>query len=333
MINLGIAGLGFIGKMHLGSIRTLGSANVVAVADCVPENLCGTSVQAGNLAVQGNVSLEGIARHDEAADLLADPSVDAVLIALPTYLHKTYILKAVEHRKHILVEKPLALNPAEGRDVLDALEGYDRVVMVAHCIRFWPVYVRLAAEVRSGRYGRVLNAHFVRNSPKPHWSWQGWILREELSGGAMLDLHIHDVDFVNSLFGRPSRVQAVGTREEGEGVGQITATYTYPEGHTVCIDGGWCYPPTFPFRMGFRVACEKATFEFDSRIGPELHVHTDDGQQTTPELPGGDGYAAEFKYFVNCIDTGTAPALATPQSSWEALELVARERQALDSME
>ena len=136
MINLGIAGLGFIGKMHLANARANGRTKVVAVADLVPENISGSGSEAGNLTIEGDTSLEGVTTYREADDLLADPNVDAVILALPTYLHKEYVLKAIARGKHILVEKPLALSPEEGQEIVAALEGYDKCFLVGHCLRF-----------------------------------------------------------------------------------------------------------------------------------------------------------------------------------------------------
>ncbi len=332
MITIGIAGLGFIGKMHLANVRASNLAKVVAVADRVPENLSGKRSGEGNLSIEGDTSLDGVATYHEADELLAAPDVDAVILALPTYLHKEFILKAIAQRKHILVEKPVALSLDEGREIVAALQGYDRVFMVGHCIRFWPAYVKAASIVRERTYGAAHYAHFTRNSPKPTWSWQGWLLNEQTSGGAILDLHIHDVDFVNSLFGRPGAIEAVGVREEGEGVTQVTALYTYPDGVRVAIDGGWCYPPTFPFRMAFRIACEQATLEFDSRFGMDVNVHTADGKQSQPGLLPGDGYSQQRDYFLQCIANGETPTVVTPQSSLAALELVALEHVAIEAV-
>jgi predicted dehydrogenase len=330
MIKLGIAGLGFIGRVHLATARKSVLAKVVAVADRVPENISGGGSGSGNISVDGNTSLEGVATYQDADELLASPDVDAVILSLPTYLHKEFVLKAIKQRKHILVEKPLALSPEEGRDIVAALEGYDRVFLVGHCIRFWPAYVKAAELVREGVYGAVRYAHFTRNSPKPRWSWQNWLLNEPTGGGATLDLHIHDVDFVCGLFGRPTAIQAIGMREEGEGIGQVTALYTYPNGLSVTLDGGWCYPDTFPFRMAFRIACEGATLEFDSRWGMDLHVHTADKQKLQPELLPGDGYSQQLEYFLHCIERGERSTVVTPQSSLDALELVEQERKAME---
>ena len=183
MIKTGIIGQGFIGKMHLAVLRQSKLTTVTAVADRDPANLAGKAV-GGNIAVEGDISLEGVAKYDDGDALLRDPNVEAVLIALPTYLHKEYILKAAAAGKHILCEKPLALTTTEGREVLDALKGYDRAFMVAQCIRFWPVYVEARNIILSGVYGRLLSHRLPGRAASPPGR-QGWLL-DDTRGGAAL---------------------------------------------------------------------------------------------------------------------------------------------------
>lgn len=330
MIKIGLIGQGFIGKMHLATLRKSQLTMVTAVADRDPANLAGKAV-GGNIAVEGDISLDGVAKYDDGDALLRDPNVEAVLIALPTYLHKEYILKAAAAGKHILCEKPLTLTTEEGREVLDALKGYDRVFMSAQCIRFWPVYVEARNIIQSGAYGRLLSAQFTRQSGKPTWSWQGWLLDEARGGGAALDLHIHDVDFVNYLLGKPDRIEAAACDLPGEGLAQINALYTYASGPAVAIDGGWHHPAGFPFRMAFRMELEQAALEFNSQIDGNLHVYTADGGHLTPELLPGDGYSREHKYFLRCVMEGKPATEASPESAVASVALVEQERRAVRS--
>jgi len=277
----------------------------------------------------GDANLEGVTKYSDGDDLLADGNVEAVIIGLPTYLHKEYILKAIQAGKHILCEKPMALTAEEGRAILAALQGYDKTFMVAHRIRFWPAYEKAAALVREGAYGKVLSAHFTRSSPKPRWAWEDWLLDESRSGGAILDLHIHDVDYVNGLLGAPAGIQAVGVREGNEGIGQVTALYSYSNRRGVALDGGWSDPPSFPFRMTFRIAMERATIEFNSLVDPNLHVHTASAEHLTPEIPEGDGYTREQEYFFECVDKRRQPTAVTAESALQSLSLVEAEREAM----
>lgn len=326
MMRVGIVGLGFIGKMHLAALRKTGIAEVVAVADKVPDNIGKGCAKTGNIAVDANLlKLEDLVTYAEGDELLANPNVDVALIALPTYLHKEFILKAFAAGKHVICEKPLALNTSEGEAIVEAADHSDRLLFVGHCIRFWPAYAAAREIVERETHGKVLRAHFARVSPKPTWGWQDWLMDDRKSGGALLDLHIHDVDYVNSVFGMPESLHANGVRCRQEGVGDVMAAYTYKDGKLITIEGGWNQHAAYPFRMAFRIVCERATLEFSTQADERLHVYLDGGGEETPDISLDDGYACEHRYFFECLAEGRQPTLVTARTSLEALSLVEKE--------
>lgn len=130
-------------------------------------------------------------------------------ICLPTFLHAPYALKAMEKVNYLFIEKPVALTAAEGEALTAQSEKTGCKVQVGQVIRFWDEYVELRKIIESNVYGPVVNANFRRISPRPAWGWKDWLLDANLSGGAAQDLHIHDVDYVLSLFGEPEKFHAV----------------------------------------------------------------------------------------------------------------------------
>ena len=330
MARVGIVGLGFIGRVHLATLRKTDLADVVAVADKVPSNLEEPGPKAGNIPIgTGSSALAGIATYDNGDALLADPQVEVALIALPTYLHKEFVLKALDAGKHVICEKPLALTATQGEEILQAAAQSEPLLFVAHCIRFWPAYVAAREIIKRETYGSVLRAHFARVSPKPRWSWQGWLMDQDKSGGALLDLHIHDVDYVNDVFGRPDSIVAEATRDPMQGVGDVMATYRYDGGPLVTLEGSWVQHAAYPFRMSFRIVCEKATLQFDTLIDGRLRVYPAQGGTLTPEISQEDGYACEHRYFFDCMAAGRPPERVTVQSSCEALALVEDEKRCI----
>ena len=145
-------------------------------------------------------------------------------------------------------------------------------------------------------------------------------------GGSILDLHIHDVDYVNFLFGKPATISAAGVCDDKGGVGQVNAIYTYDDGKMVTLDGGWISQPTFQFRIAFRILLEEATLEFNSPQDMNLYVHTASSDELVPALAEGDGYSREHQYFLECVESGQQPTIVTAESSLEAISLVEQER-------
>lgn len=326
MVNIGIIGFGFIGRMHLTTLRKLGLAQVTAVADKDPANLSGSSSTVGNIAMDdAGLSLEGVQTFEDGEALLESAEVDAVLITLPTYLHTEYVVKALQAGKHVICEKPLVRSSQEGDRLLEALAATDRHLYVAQCIRFWPAYEKAREIVKSGEHGRVLNAHFQRTSPKPTWSGQNWLLEEDKSGGCLLDLHLHDVDYVRHLLGDPENVTAQGVVDEKEGVGDVLACYQYANGVVTSIEGGWNHPSAYPFRMAFRIVLEGAALEFNTLTDGRLHVYAG-GNDETPDLDSEDGYCREHRHFIACMEAGRASDRVTPEDALASIRLIERER-------
>jgi predicted dehydrogenase len=330
MVKVGILGLGFMGKMHFNVHRGNRKAKVVALADVDPKKLAGDwSAIAGNIADKraAQVDLSGLRLHADPGDLFRDPDVDVVDITLPTFLHAKYAVAALRAGKNVICEKPMALTLGECDEMLAAANVAGRVLVVAHCIRFWPEWAALKQIVDSRKYGRVLSATFWRRSATPLWSWDGWLLDEARSGGAIVDLHIHDVDYINYLLGVP---KAVCSRGVVGGVSKlaidsVTTQYVYDGGPQVTAEGSWALMPGFGFDHGFLVALEEATVEYDAKAGLPLTVHPRRGKSRQPKVAKSDGYVAELRYFVDCIGAGKQPTVVTAQDGRNALAVTLAE--------
>ena len=324
MVKVGILGVGFMGKMHFNTYRAYPRSKVVALADLDPKKLAGDwSAIGGNIADAraAAVDLSGLHLHAKPEDLFNDPDVDVVDITLPTFVHAKYAVAALKAGKHVISEKPMALTLAQADQMIAAAEAAGRKLFVAHCIRFWPDYAVLKQIVAGGKYGKVLSASFWRKSLTPTWSWDGWLMDPKRSGGALLDLHIHDTDFVNYVFGVPQAVRSTGVvgAVSKNGVDGVVTQYMYADGPQVTAEGSWAMAPGFGFTHGFCVVLEKATVEMDAKSQRPLTIHTLAGKTLQPKLPRDDGYVAELKHFVKCIDGDKASDVVTAQDARKAV--------------
>lgn len=329
MINVGIIGLGGISGAHLPAYQNAPElARVIARCDKIPERAQGTAQVEFNIAVEGGKTQVQATPYTDYRDLIADPEVDVVDICLPTDLHAEVAVAALEAGKHVLSEKPMALNVEQCDRMVAAAKAADRILMVAHCIRFWPEYVYLKELVDSKQYGALLQASFTRISGAPLWSTDNWYMNPARSGGAIQDLHIHDSDFIPYLMGRmPDAVSSQG-RENASGIGYIDTEYHYDDGQIIRAEGGWDFAPGLAFRMTFFARFEGATVEWDGTRGP-LTVYLAEGGSLVPELLPGDGYSREIAYFLNCVATGTKPTIVTPEYARESIRLIHAEAEAL----
>ncbi|HEX4771747.1 MAG TPA: Gfo/Idh/MocA family oxidoreductase [Bryobacteraceae bacterium] len=312
-MNIGIIGLGFMGATHLGACSKLENLKVAAVSTRDPRALAGDLSHTG-----GNLKRETpppdfsqAAKYTDWRELILDSNVDAVDICLPTELHEPVATAALAAGKHVLCEKPMALTSEACHSMLAIAERYGRILMIGHVLRFWPAYVCLRDFIQSGEYGRILSATFVRQCGIPDWS--NWLPDENRSGGAVLDLLVHDIDQALDGFGHP---QAVRAKSLGE-VDTVAATLLYPDGPEVRIQGGW-FKAGLPFSMSFQARAERAYLDY-SESGLFLTDQT--GQKTTVPDDGGDAYARQLFYFAECCINGRQPELCPPQQSAAAVAL------------
>lgn len=326
MLRVGIVGLGFMGKMHFEIYRAMPEkVAVVAIADVGRDKLAGDwSAIGGNMAMgEGAADLSGVATYDSPDALIADASVDVVDITLPTYLHRDYAVKALHAGKHVLCEKPMALNAAEADDMLAASEKTGKLLLIGQCIRFWPAYAKTRELVLGGRYGAVKTARFQRFSTMPVWNRDGWLLDPARSGLAALDLHIHDADFIAHLFGLPESVSSFGGTLHPDGFDHILTRYAYPDGKLVTAEGGWEYAPGFPFSMTFAIHMEQASLELAA--DSTLTLYPVAGEPEAIPLAAGTGYQYELAHFVECLAENRESPILTARSARDSVRLVEAE--------
>jgi D-xylose 1-dehydrogenase (NADP+, D-xylono-1,5-lactone-forming) len=147
--------------------------------------------------------------HGDYAELLADPDVDAVYVPLPNSLHLPWTLRALAAGKHVLCEKPLALNATEAVEMAEAARASGRLLMEAAMYRFHPRMRALAAGLRRAEIRHVSAAFGF-----PLGAAGNYRLRPELGGGALLDVGFYVADVARWLLGEPERVEAVIRRGE-----------------------------------------------------------------------------------------------------------------------
>jgi len=321
MVRVGLAGIGFMGQQHFAIYDAMEGAEVVAVCDKAPERVAETATSiGGNIGDATELDLSNQARYTDFSEMIAAGGLDVVDICTPTHTHADLACAALGAGLNVVCEKPMARTVEDCDRMIEAAETAGKLLFIAQCIRFWPEYEVLAEMVASGALGAVKAAKFTRQSPPPTWASEGWLSDPELSGGALLDLHIHDVDFILSVFGKPGGVLARAVN----GVDHIESTYLYDD--LVCTaEGGWVMPGSFPFEMGYQVLGEKGILDFSLAKDPMLVFYPFEGEPYTPEFAPGTGYDRELPYFVECIESNTAPARVTPESARESVRLVMAE--------
>lgn len=333
MVRVGIVGMGFIGQQHFNTWADVEGAQVVAVADKLAERVAVEAAAiGGNIGDSAGLNLSGVQRYTSLDDMLAAGGIDVVDVCLPTPLHASMSEKAMAGGVHVICEKPMAQDVAGCDAMLAAADKYDKLLFVAQCIRFWPEYEVLAQMIKDGSLGRLVSLKFSRLSPTPFWSEGGWLNDVSKSGGAMLDLHIHDADFVTSLFGMPKAVfaRAGSITPGGAKVDHVNTQYMYDD-TIINAEGGWAFPSTYNFEMAYEALGEKGCLKFSTLLDPALRWTPFEGEASVPSCRATTGYQQELEYFTACIANGTRPERVPACAAREAVRLVLAERESAET--
>ena len=301
MVNVGIIGIGFMGVTHFKALGQVKGGRASAIASRDPHKRQGDwrSIQ-GNFGGSGGMQdLSRVACYETLEELLADPKVDLVDICLPTRLHTATAVQALEAGKHVRVEKPITLDLKEADRIIAAARRAGRQAMVAHVLRFFPEFLLLRQVIDRGEYGRVLSARFTRVIARPAWSGGGDAYRDET---LMAELHIHDTDYIQYLFGMPRSVVSAGCLEAKGVVTHMDTLYDFgDDGPQVSCAAGWLAQQGCPFEHGYDVYFEKAQLKFNSSWGQAPQLFVGKAKARAPKLPKHDGFVGELQEAVNAV--------------------------------
>ena len=328
-VNVGIVGLGFMGITHIKAYQQIKDARIVAVCDAIrpPVNgvIAGVS---GNITGSDAIHLgRGVRVYRELAELLADADVELVDLCVPTPLHPPQAIAALRAGRHVICEKPLARTSALARNIVQAAKSAKGFFMPAMCMRFWPGWAWLRELSERKTYGKVLAARFRRVSAPPGWSRASYFKGGD-SGGALLDLHIHDTDFVQFLFGRPLSVFSTGLSRFSGAIDHVVTQYEVRGGAPVYAEGSWLLASGFG--MSYTVMFERATVDFDSARGADaLRVDEEGKPSRVLRAKGGDGYDGELRHMIRAIQTANAPSIVTARDGLSAVEICEAEEKSV----
>ncbi len=345
-VRIGLIGIGFMGMTHFEGARKLQGGRIAAIATRSENKLRGdwSDIQ-GNFGPRGsaNVDLTGMTKYTDHRALLKDANIDLVDICLPTDQHEPVVLEALAAGKHVLVEKPIAIDLAAADRMVAAAKKAKRLLMVAQVLPFFPEFRFARQTIESGKYGKLRSAFFRRVICQPDWSADMSDFKK--LGGWGIDLHIHDNHYIGLVCGVPRAVFSRGILME-QLVNHVSTQYLYddPEKTVTCISGGIA-AKGLKFAHSFELLLERATLQYDAGtygsdwvVNRPLTLITDDGQVTTPTpapTPGGsDGCAAftdEQQEAVDAVQSGKEPPTLNGQLARDALKLCHAEAESIAS--
>jgi predicted dehydrogenase len=339
MIRVGLVGLGFIGWIHWLAYSKLGGVRVAAICETDKRRLSGDlrGIQ-GNFGPPGEqIDLTGVGAYSNLDDLLRDPQIDLVDIALPTSLHADMAIRALEAGKHVFCEKPMALRLSDCERMVAAASQASRLLMIGHVLPFFPEYDWALKTIRSGDYGNVRGGAFRRVIADPKWIGNFW--SPDHIGGPMLDLHVHDAHFIRLVFGMP--VEVVTNGRARNGLPEFWHSQFRFADHDLVVEAtsGTINQQGRAFEHAFEIHLERATLAFHfAVIGGEGKYLCEpmlldaSGAVQRPELPGGDpvdAFANEIREVVHCVRDGKTSEILGAILAQDAMRICEKQAESL----
>ena len=312
MIKVAMVGLGGMGGVHFGIYKDMKDVEVIAVCE-VREDVAREKIGDADIALYNSID-----------EMLECENLDMVDICIPSFLHAEHSVKALSAGVHVLCEKPMSLNTKDTKMITDAIEKTDKFFMTAHVVRFMHPYMYLKNVIDSGEFGKPVRLDMKRISSIPRWSWDDWMRDIKRSGGTPVDLSIHDIDFVQYVFGEPKDINAV-YKKLSDNNDYIVSNLVY-EDFLVSCEGTW-YNADIPFSASFDAIFQNGTLILkDGKLyknNEEIQLDSNEGETDTGiNITTTDGYPGEIEYFISCIKENKAPEIVTPASSENSVRLV-----------
>ncbi len=317
-VGVGIVGMGFMGLTHMNAAaKGLKGGRVVAMVTSDPRKARGDFRQVrGNFGTGGGrMDVSGINVHPTLDDLLDDDSVDLVDLCLPSYLHASAAQRILKGGKHVLVEKPIALNSRDADRMMATARKTKNLLMVGQVLKFFPEFAALEKAIKTQQWGKLLALHLRRIIARPDWGADSWFADPGKSGGMVVDLHIHDTDFIVYLFGRPKAVTSHGLTHRKR-IDSLRTTYHYARrgGPLLTSEAGWVNAPALAFEHGYDAFFEKATLHYNSSHTPRPMLYQSKKAREL-KLPERDGFQTELQEAVKGVKENSVPVGLGPENA------------------
>lgn len=282
---IGLWGCGGMGRSLAQALLATGEARLAAAYDLQPE------------AASAAADAYGAKAMDSAEALLAYPGLDGVMIALPPDLHAPSAVRAAKAGLHLFVEKPMSVNVAGCREILQAVQRCGVKLMVGQVLRYYEPYRTIRRWLAEGRFGRLYAAAIWRIIDGHHMDRTSWRVSHARSGGYLLTVGVHELDMLRCLLGQPQTIAAISlggissagctlsagctpsaqvSEQGGEWADYLAVQVRFAAGGAATYEGG---AGSYAGRYGFRLYFEQATlFSEEAFDRHALQVYGTDGR-------------------------------------------------------
>lgn len=319
-----VVGFGFMGKTHASTILKSEQMELVAIVD--PAMSATSSQAAGNFDT-GEIDqslLEQIRWYRTVEECLEAESIDLAFVCVHTNLHAPIATQTLRKGVHTFIEKPFVLKVEEGKQLIELANQMNVKLGVGHVVRFMPAYEKLQEIYKTNSYGQLNFISLNRYTGVPDWG--EWKTRKAetfgSTGGALFDLVIHDIDFLQFMLGLPTGLDAVNLPGALSDYDYICSIWNYENKNVkVKVEGGNIFHSKVPFSASFRASFEDATVVWEACDGRKISVSNDSEVKIIDIADANDGFVEEAEYFARCVQENVFPERCSAESALNTIEL------------
>ncbi len=311
-IRIALIGAGYISDYHARGLLAVENVEIVAVVSKQEANARKFADKYGIKNAYTSIS-----------PIVDDHSIDAVVISTPNVYHAPYAIEFLKSGKDVFLEKPMAMDAEEGRNIRDIAAQYNQLVMVGHMWRFDEDTNYIKQAIESGELGRIFKTKGY--GIHENWGPTGWFAKKELAGGgALADMGVHAIDTVRYLLGDPNPVKVYARIATHFGDYDVDDTgimiITWDDGTESIIESGWWQP--------HMDGPEASTGLFGTKgyasLFPtflKLKKGEESSEEIIPDLPERKEhcdqkiYTKQMAYFVDCVRTRKQPVPGIDEGS------------------
>lgn len=311
MQRIGLVGSGFMATTHANSYQEVADAEVAAVASI-----------GDNRAEFAAEHTPGTDVYGDAEAMMDDADITVVDVCTPTPTHRPIVEAAAERGIDTFCEKPLARTVGDADAIVEAVEDADITFMTGHVLRYFPEYVEAKRRVDAGEIGTPGTFHTERMSSPPRYGTNSWFSDKAQSGGVLLDMAIHDFDYLRWIVGDVERVFArTAEWDDGHLNQHSLVVLRFEDGTVGHIEASWGYPDGAPFVTSYELTGDEGMLEFDARDENAVRISGGAEGANVPESPlAKSPYTAELEHFIDCVERGDDPDIS-PNDAREAVRI------------
>lgn len=311
-LKIGVIGTGFIGDLHLSCFKKIADAEVIGIVE-KNENK--------RTKISKKYDING---YKDLSNLFNQRDPDIIDICLPTPLHKEFIEKSVNHVDTVICEKPISRTLSEAKYIKQLSTIHDLDLYVGHVVRFFPEYVNIREQIKNGKIGEAATVRTFRGGAPPS-ERAGWYTDLKKSGGILVDLLIHDFDWLRWTIGEIDSVYTQGLSFEEGDQDLALVNLSFENGSIGHVEGSWAHPQDFPFTTRVEIAGDKGLIDFDSQNSTPLTTYTSqEGSEAGTSAPKSplakNPWCVQLEHFLDCIQGDKEPRV-TLDDSIEALKI------------